>query len=91
MYWENQPKLPSDNGSNRSRGANRDIGSGPLKVCMLSHHGSVGGHTNCTCLLGIGAFQSVVIRICGCFSKDRDTIYVESKLLDCPSATLFAL
>ena len=25
MYWENQPELPSDKGSNRSRGATRDI------------------------------------------------------------------
>ena len=30
MYWENQPELPSDKGSNRSKGATRDIGSGPL-------------------------------------------------------------
>jgi len=27
MYWENQPELPSDKGSNWSRGATRDIGS----------------------------------------------------------------
>ena len=32
MYWENQPELPSDKGSNRSRGTTRDIGSGPLSV-----------------------------------------------------------
>ena len=32
MYWENQPELPSDKGSNRSRGATRDIGSGPLTL-----------------------------------------------------------
>ena len=31
MYWENQPELPSDKGSNWSRGATRDIGSPPLK------------------------------------------------------------
>jgi len=30
MYWENQPELPSDWGSNWSRGATRDIGSPPL-------------------------------------------------------------
>ena len=30
MYWENQPELPSDKGSNWSRGATRDIGSPPL-------------------------------------------------------------
>ena len=29
MYWENQPELPTDKGSNRSRGATRDIGRGP--------------------------------------------------------------
>jgi len=30
MYWENQPELPSDKGSNWSRGATRDIGSPPF-------------------------------------------------------------
>jgi len=30
MYWENQPELPSDKGSNRSWGATRDIGRGSL-------------------------------------------------------------
>ena len=30
MYWENQPELPSDKGSNWSRGATCDIGSPPL-------------------------------------------------------------
>ena len=33
MYWENQPELPSDKGSNWSRGATRDIGS-PLIYCI---------------------------------------------------------
>jgi len=36
MYWENQLELTSGKGSNRSRGATRDIGSGPLKVHMSS-------------------------------------------------------
>ena len=30
MYWEHQPELPNDKGSNWSRGATRDIGSPPL-------------------------------------------------------------
>ena len=30
MYWENQPELPSDKGSNQSRGTTRDIGKGPF-------------------------------------------------------------
>ena len=30
LYWENQPELPSDKESNWSRGATRDIGSGPF-------------------------------------------------------------
>jgi len=29
MYWENQPELPSDKGSNWSRDTTRDIGSPP--------------------------------------------------------------
>ena len=33
MYWENQPELPSDKGSNWSRGATLDIGSPPLLIC----------------------------------------------------------
>ena len=33
MYCENQPELLSDKGSNRSRGATHDIGSGPLTTC----------------------------------------------------------
>ena len=32
---ENQPELPSDKGSNHSRGATRDIGSGPLLTRLL--------------------------------------------------------
>jgi len=34
MYWENQPKLPSDKGSNWSRGATRDIGSPPFNAAF---------------------------------------------------------
>ena len=34
MYWENQPELPSDKGSNRSRGATHDIGRGDPLNCM---------------------------------------------------------
>jgi len=30
MYWENQPELPSDKGSNQSWGVVRDIGRGPF-------------------------------------------------------------
>jgi len=38
--WENQQELPSDKESNRSRGATRDIGRGPLSwliwgVCLF--------------------------------------------------------
>ena len=35
MSWENQPELPSDKGSNWSRGATRDIGSLPLFGCNI--------------------------------------------------------
>ena len=34
MYWENQPELPSDKGSNLSRGATHDIGRGDPLNCM---------------------------------------------------------
>ena len=37
MYWENQPELPSDKGSNWLRGATRDIGSPPLWWCGRIH------------------------------------------------------
>mgnify|MGYP006890267366 CR=1 FL=1 len=36
MYWENQPELPSDKGSNWSRGETRDIGSPPLRRYIRS-------------------------------------------------------
>jgi len=35
MYWENQPELPSDKGSNWSRGATRGIGSPPLMQAVI--------------------------------------------------------
>ena len=34
MYWENQLELPSDKGSNRSRGTTRDIGRGPIRITI---------------------------------------------------------
>ena len=36
MYWENQPELPSDKGSNLSRGPTRDIGSPTLLELFIS-------------------------------------------------------
>jgi len=45
MYWENQPELPSDKGSNRSWGASRDFGRGPFK-CGSSFHGRSNGLHN---------------------------------------------
>ena len=34
--WENQPELPSDKGSNRSRDATCDIGRGPMSTNIIS-------------------------------------------------------